>query len=283
MPGIRRIAKGVSGFIIMLPLLSSPAPARADDGLRWGLSAELMRFNYREFDLSEHELDRETGFLPGFKAHLEMEHDDWFGRVGAGLHKGEIDYDGETQNGQPAETRTQTRLLDLTLNLGYWLVRGSPADWAGYLHFSQRQWDRDILSTKQAQGIYEQYSWNEVGTGVRYAWARPDTSIRGHELALEVFRIVNGDIFVELSGLAGGSLPDVTLDLGDNSGTRLRYTLTQQLENGNRVRIQPWFAYWEFGRSNTAVISNRDDTLRLEIVEPRSESWRLGVEVGLEF
>jgi hypothetical protein len=100
---------------------------------------------------------------------------------------------------------------------------------------------------------------------------------------VEVFRIVNGDIFVELSGLGGNTLPDVTLDLGDDRGTRLRYTLTQQLESGNRLRIQPWFAYWEFGRSNTATITSRDGSLRIQVVEPRSESWRLGVEIGLEF
>ncbi len=259
-------------------LLWAAEPARADlRNLEWTLAASPVFFDYREFDRNDRELNHERGLLPGIQGALRANGDKLFARVNLSLQRGMVHYDGETQSGTPVQTDTETRLISASAEPGFWL-NPERRQWGPFLRLALNRWDRDIQDTGNVQGIYEIYRWKEVGAGLRHVWQRPRGQRWGHEVAALGYGVVNGSIFVELSGLQGSNLNDTRLRLGDNLGGRIRYTASRELNNDSRLRVEPWLATWGFSRSNTRTAGGG-----LAVTEPRSISLRAGLRVGLSF
>jgi hypothetical protein len=262
--------------------LDAPAALADNDKAQWGLSIDVTRVNYREFSEQGRELNQETGVLPGLSLWHEGSRDSWFWRLSAGFHLGKVTYDGETQGGTPLKSDTDTGFIALSGRLGHWL--GTPGTGTGlYLHLARQQWDRDILSTDISQGIYEQYRWTELGAGIKHVFAKPGSTHWGHALSVTGFATTQGDIFVQLSGLRGADFDDETLQLGDSTGGRITYTFSRVSNTGQTVRISPWLAWWEFARSNSREVTENGNSTGIFVTEPRSETLRFGVSVGLNF
>jgi hypothetical protein len=274
-------------LLALLALAGAAGPVDAvraadDDAVEITAAADVLLFGYREFSEQGRELNREDGILPGVRLSARSSRDRVFVRLDASLHDGTVDYDGETQTGAPVETDTGTRLFSFSAEAGRW-VGARPGRWGAYLRVARRLWERDIQSTGSVQGLYEEYRWSEVGAGLRHVWPASEQGRWTHELSAMAFAVVDGDIFVELSGVEGRNWDDTSLELGDESGYRLRYTASRELASGRLLRIEPYYAYWEFGRSNTRTITANGSATSLTVTEPRSESRRIGVSVGLVF
>lgn len=270
--------RGITALLFSILAITTPVNAAE---LRWGLAGELLYFDYREFDNHERELNHEFGTLPGVRATVEARRQRWFTRLDAAFQYGRVTYDGETQSGRPVVSTTRTRLFSLSAQPGYWL---DPArQWGLFLHLARRQWDRDIQPTGSVQGLYERYRWSEAGAGIRHVFNRAQGSGWGHEVRLTGFATLDGTVFVDLSSLGGSNLDDITLGLGESLGGRIRYTASHLLETGHRLRISPWFAAWRFGRSGTRQATRDGSPAGLSVFEPRSESWRVGLTMGVDF
>ncbi len=263
----------LAGLAFMLP----GAVTAGDTELHWTLAADLQQFNYREFDLDDRELNHEFGPLAGVRASLNADGERLFARIDASAHDGTVTYDGETQAGRPVISETQTLLRTVSAEPGYW-INPEVRQWGLFLRLAHHRWERDIQPTGNVQGIFEVYRWKEIGAGVRHVWRRPQDQRWGHQISAAGFGVLNGDVLVELSALQGSNLRDTRLRLGDNAGARLRYTATRELDNGLALRIEPSAAVWGFGRSNTELAGGD-----LAVTEPRSQSWRLGLSLGLRF
>lgn len=263
------------GFVCAL--LVSVATGAEDATLEWTLAAAPVGFDYREFSQSDRELNHERGFLAGVQAGLRARGDELFARVSASVHSGLVDYDGETQGGAPVRSDTETRLMAISAEPGFWLDPDRRR-WGPFLRLAVNRWDRDIQATGPVQGIFERYRWKELGAGLRFVQQRPGSGRWGHALAVMGYGVVNGSIVVELSDLQGSNLNDTRLVLGDNLGGRLRYTATRELATGHRLQVEPWIAGWGFGRSNTRPAGGG-----IAVVEPRSISLRAGLRLGLTF
>ncbi len=270
----------------------SPGDARVAFDLFIG--GDLRLFNYREFSESGRELNHEYGPLPGLRLTGDGTWGRGFARADVTAHAGEVVYDGETQGGRPVTSETETGLAHASIQLGGW-VGTKREHWGGYLHYARRVWNRDIQSTDAAQGIFERYQWSEAGLGVRHHWPGRGWGGWHHAVSGTAFAVVDGTIFVDLSGLerSGARWDDETLRLGDAGGLRLRYTATRPIGSGYRLRISPYLAAWAFGRSNAEQITSdgepadcdpdKSGTQECFVVEPRSESQRIGVAVGFVF
>jgi len=66
-------------------------------------------------------------------------------------------------------------------------------------------------------------------------------------------------------------------------GLRLQYAAHRPLAAGRELRLGLYYAYWGFGRSNTERVTSDGAPTGFTVTEPRSESQRLGVNVGLAF
>jgi len=279
LPGSPRIRSFIPAACCALLLLPAPGRAAAN-GPDLFLGADLTNFNYREFDTNGREVDRERGVLPGVRITARTSEDRLFARIDGTYHAGTVNYDGETQSGTPVTTDTDTRLLTIAADVGHWFGP-APYTWGAYLHLARRNWDRDIQSRPGVGGIYEEYRWSELGLGVRHVWEPPTGSTWHQELTGTLLRATSGTIFVRLSDVDPG-YDDTTLNLGDRTGFRLRYTASHDM--GERtLRIEPYLEYWEFGRSNTEIITANGSNTAYTVTEPRSESTRIGVAVGLVF
>lgn len=271
-------------MLVTASLGAGPAviPARGDDGIDLTVAGDLLAFQYREFDTSDRELNREDGTLPGLRLTLRGSGQRYFARADISIHDGSVDYDGETQRGRSFETDTDTRLVSASAELGGW-VGARPGRWGAFLHFARRQWDRDIQGRGDVQGLFEEYRWTEAGAGVRRIWPMATDSVWRHEFTAMAFAVTDGAIDVALSRLVGSDLDDVTLSLGNEYGARLRYTAIRPLAAGRSFWIEPYYEYWEFGRSNTRPVTSNGAVTGGAVTEPRSESQRFGVAIGLTF
>jgi|AntRauTorcE11898_2_1112593.scaffolds.fasta_scaffold03131_3 hypothetical protein len=266
--------------LIAGPALAAPGPA--GDSLDLTVAADSLAFQYREFDADGRELNREDGTLPGIRLTARGAGRRLFARADLSFHDGDVDYDGETQRGAPFRTDTDTRLVSASVELGGW-IGSRPGRWGTYLRLARCAWERDIQGRGNVQGLFEEYRWTEVGGGVRRVWPQAGTTGWRHELSATGFTVVDGEVDVALSRLQGSDLDDTTLDLGSEFGLRFRYTAIRPLANGLRLWIEPYYEYWEFGRSNTRPITSNGMATGGAVTEPRSESQRLGLAVGLAF
>ncbi len=238
------------------------------------VAADVTGFHYEEFVEGE-VFNREKGVLPGLRISLRGDDDPVFTRIDASFHTGEVDY-WSPANG---DSTTGTQFLTGSIEAGGWL--DSQRQWGGFLRLARRVWGRDIHGTDNASGLYEEYRWSEVGIGAVRRWSGPHHNWT-HSFSATAYAVTGGSMFVELSGVSGANWDDETLDLGDSSGLRVRYTATHD-RGSYSVLIEPYYEYWEFGRSNEKPITSDGTPTGLVVHEPRSESQRAGVALGMGF
>ena len=235
-----------------------------------GVSADLMYFNYEEFDTSGATLNTETGFLPGFTLSASQPLKAINNTFEFSLYGGRVDYDGQTQSGLPHQTQTDETIYRLLYKLSW-----APVNDQGELYAKAywQQWDRSIQPNNGVSGLFEQYQWWSFEAGGQISvYARPRHKVF---VDLGVLMTRNGTIMVDL-GNAGYGEP--VLDLGNGVGLnsainyRMSYTANGAFQFGLR------YTTWNFGRSNVKTISNGSTTI--SIVEPDSTTQQLSATVG---
>jgi hypothetical protein len=256
-------------------LLCISTPGLATD-LR--IAAELMHFDYEETDLAGSTLNQETGYIPGFSIGASRPWLNTGHSIEFSLYGGGVDYDGQTQGGQPHQTTTEQTIYRFLYRLGW-----SPQDTDGgfYGEIYWQQWDRDIQPNNGVSGLFERYQWWSIEAGVEVPLVRKDR----HDLLLElgVLKTFNGTILIDLSSSNNG---EPVLDLGSEIGFSggIEYEFRHSQTGSLRFGIN--FRTWEFGRSNSATISNGlalcgEPTCT--IVEPDSTTVQTTISAGYVF
>lgn len=271
---------GAKFALTAIALLALAPNAPADNA--FGIGPDLLYFDYREFDRDDNRLNEEQGVLPGIRLHTRAHIGTLFTGFEASIHGGDVDYTGQTQAGAPLHTHTATRLITLAGHLGTRLD-ALPGRWHGFVHAARRYWNRDIQGTGDVQGLFERYRWTEAGAGLRHAWPAGTRGDWHHSVELGAFAVIDGSVRVELSNLEGRDWDDITLALGDATGLRLRYRATHPLGHGRTLHIEPYLAFWSFGRSPTRPIHANGEPTGSRIAEPRSESRRFGLSALYTF
>jgi hypothetical protein len=235
-----------------------------------GASAELMYFNYEEFDTTGDTLNTEIGFLPGVTVTAAHPFRAINNTFEFSLYGGRVDYDGQTQSGQPHQTETNETIYRLLYRLSW-----APLNDQGELYAKAywQQWDRSIQPNNGVSGLFEQYQWWSFEAGGQlWIYSKP-----GHKVFIDLGILVtrNGTIMVDLSNAGYG---EPVLDLGDGLGLnsainyRMAYTANGSFDFGLR------YATWNFDRSNVKTISNGSTTI--SIVEPDSTTQQLTLTIG---
>ena len=242
---------------VMTCLLALPLNTHATD-IR--LAAELMYFDYEETDVSGSSLNQETGFIPGLTVAASQPYRSIHNTVEFSLYGGDVDYDGETQAGQPHQTTTEETIYRLLYRLS-WSPEDSEGAFYGKAYW--QQWDRNIQPNDGVSGLFERYQWWTVEAGVQVSFIKDEK----HSLLLELGMLttLNGTIMVDLTNSGYGS---PRLDLGNGVGFtgELKYAFMQAKNSSFQFGAQ--LKTWEFGRSNSKTISNGTSTIT--ITEPDS-------------
>lgn len=154
--------------------LGTAAPALADTS-RYAVGAGVERFLWREYDSGGAKLLEEEGprFFIGLDAERTMPSDWTYGFRGR-LYSGEVDYDGQLQDGTPAETDTDYEGVKIALDFAHPLAAAGGASLVSFrFGVGVDWWDRTIEDTATANGYTERYRIPYLDFGLTYRWDEP--------------------------------------------------------------------------------------------------------------
>ncbi len=232
------------------------------DAADLSIAGELMYFDYEETDIDGSRLNTETGFIPGFSIAASRPSRSARHSLEFSLYGGDVNYDGQTQAGVPHQTTTEQTIYRLQYRVSSSLET-TDADLYGKIYW--QQWDRDIQPNAGVSGLFERYQWWSIEAGVEVPLMRKERQ----DLLLElgVLTTLNGTILVDLSD-AGFGEPELDLGSGIGFSGEIRYEVVQS--NNSSLHFGVSYRTWEFGRSNSAIITNGIDTFI--ITEPDSQT-----------
>lgn len=239
----------------------------------------FMDFTYKEFGDDGALLDREDGALPGIAARFARRRGSWALAGGAGVHAGDVAYDGQTNTGVPITTRSGAEITDLYLRTELRSPFSRSWDSAFYFGVGYSRWSRDIRPTTTAsgapvQGLFEVYEWWRFLLGAYVTLA--GSTHAGWRVDTQVFRTSNSTVHVDFRG----SFDSATLDLGDAWGGRVALQWFRPLSATTSLVVEPYAATWKHGRSATRPLTQNGATVGT-LNEPRSETRNVGIAVSL--
>jgi len=237
------------------------------------ISPALLHFDYTEFSTTDTTLNTETGWLPGLEADLSYAiSPDWSVAINTSYYQGTVDYDGQTQQGVPHTTDTDTNLFRLGARLDRLIYK----DIRLFVGAQSHQWKRDIKDKNNISGIDETYEWYEYSLGLNTDFVITKKDRINLEASYLLVR--NATVFVDLSRVDLGT---TTLDLGDGTGGRLNLSWLHQYRSDFNLGLGLFFEGWQFGRSNTRQLEN--GTSIIFVTEPRSETRNTGLKFNIEY
>jgi len=130
------------------------------------IGPSVRNVTHTEYDTTGRRLVREDGWLPGvaLQGGYRSGKLSWF--AGADWYHGNIDYEGRTQNGAPASSKTATGLVAGRIGAAYAL----PHDYAVQAAIEIDRWKRDIQGTANAAGLQETYRSTRLVAGAAKTW-----------------------------------------------------------------------------------------------------------------
>ncbi len=170
--------------------------------------------------------------------------------------------------------------LDAECDAGY-AFPSSVLPWFLYTGLDFKLWYRDLMDN-QGELYYstdvsnwETYYWFSVPLGINLARAVNPRWLVGADASVSF--MVYGGMQVGLSsGGSSANYPPVTL--GNRASVKVELFTEKKRDNRPALRFAPYFLYYAFGRSNTAVGGDNQS-----FFEPSSNSFLFGATLSWEF
>ncbi len=231
-----------------------------------GISA--TRFDYREFDDSGRILDKELGGIPGVSLKVGQRFTAWEWETSGSYHYGRVNYNGQTNLGNPYSTRTDESIGDISLRLGRWFGDRYPT--MPYAGIGYRRWDRNILPGG-VNGLFESYRWKYLWLGLRQSFA-PQQNSSQFTLDVGLLKPIKPEMHIDFKGTYSVS-PVVYPE--SKVGVRVLLTSSIALSRNTRMSLEPFYEYWKLGRSPTVYSGP------INLYEPASTTSNLGLNLKL--
>lgn len=249
-------------------LICCASGAHADYQFR--ASLEGLYFDYEEADETG-PLNAETGWLPGLS--LDMNKTLGSFRVGldAGLYRGSVEYDGQTQGGADLQTRTEQQVYRVA---GYLQWQPRESRYGLYARLGYWQWQRDIQPTAGTSGLFERYHWQFIEAGLNaILWQSQKGSL---SLDIGYAHIYDAGLEVDLRPFGFG---EANLSLGDAShGVITRLGFMMPWNNSNHLELALTHRYWNLKQGEPGTV--RNGTTVLTIKEPESRANHIAISLG---
>jgi hypothetical protein len=265
----KKSTRGMGALFFALCFVSaeSVAEERARAPLRVEAGIAAMHFKYAEFNNSGRILDTEQGSISGVSLKVGQAISAWEWQGSASYYRGRIAYDGQSNLGAPYRTRTDEAISDIALRLGYWV--GEHPLWMPYVGLGYRRWDRDILPNT-LNGLFESYRWQYVWLGAKFIALQKGQS--RYLLDMGLLQPIDPVVYVDFKGTYNVS-PIVYPK--SSTGLRMMFTANHVLSANTELTVEPYFEYWELGRSPTVVGGG------VAVNEPASKTKNFGLNLRL--
>lgn len=233
--------------------------------LKTEIGISLMRFDYQEVDDGGRVLDKEQGGIPGLSMKVAQRLSAWEWESAASYHRGQVQYTGQTNFGNPYSTQTDEKIGDLSLRLGRWFDGRFPV--MPYAGIGYRRWDRNILPAS-LNGLFESYRWEYIWLGSKFVALQRESS----QIVLDIgaLKPLNPEVRIDFRGTYSET-PTVYPE--SKIGLRMMLTSSMALSKSTRITIEPYYEYWKLGRSPTVT------TGTLTVYEPTSTTGNMGINV----
>ena len=258
-------------LLIGLLSLSASLPLYADEPAQLGvdISGALQYTSMREVD-SAHTLVNESGWLPGIAGGIYRDQGDW--RLEGSLYgfTGNLNYNGELQDGEPHQTTTSTDYAGGQLS-ATWHQSGWATTFFGGYHY----WHRYLLADSSAGASVEDYNWYQLGLGISHRF----------NLASQVFLQPQLELFYNLHIDQTASIPGydtATLHPGANQGSRLGLLIGRQLDARTQLGLRPYWQMYQFERSPTVGGFVNGQPSTNVIYQPEERYRQFGISLELE-
>lgn len=263
---------------MLMAVLAATAPVCfAQQPWQWDTTVGVVagHMDYRETGYDGSRLDREVGTLPGIGIAVHGRSEAWQVAAAADYFTGDIDYAGRTSSGGTITTRTDTRIVDSRLRLGYRVY--SADTWTIDLlgGGGLRWWNRDIRSTAGVSGVREIYRWPYLSAGL--AWERQISARDGVSLELSALRSVQPSLEVDFkNGYDTAKVEPQPLTSG-----RVGLAWRHELGAGKALVVSVWHERWRFAASDREVLRHLGTAVGT-VYEPESRTAFTGVGLALQ-
>lgn len=237
----------------------------------------LMKFDYAEYNGSAVFLDGETGFIPGGVLKLKLNSQSVYSEFVGQLYGNTIQYDGQTQGGTPVQTDSDAVIFDTHYKFGFKLSQAR--NHGPYLGLGYRYWFRNIrsgydINGNPVAGLLEEYYWN-------YGLLGYSGSFRASEKMRVGFDIRHTKMFnakMDVDFLGFGGYDDAQVNLGEEFGSRISVPV-KMIMRGYSLIVSPYYERIDIGKSNTVRLTSGGVPTTTLILEPRSETRNVGIEI----
>jgi len=236
----------------------------------FSLKVQYERFEWKEYGVDGHELLKESGYRLGLRWDRHVP--DWFApnwTAHALLYFGNVDYDGQSQIGEPVESTTEYYGGRGEGSLNFPLHHAGQLDSSLFTGAGLHSWLRKLDDTGGFTDTdYDEWwfsTYLQAGAAVR--WKRSTGTLIGRAgIRYPVYSRVEYD-FVLPDGSSG-----VSVEPGNDAG----YFAELDYESGGYV-FGLYFEEWNFKRSDTKSEGG------VNIFQPESKQQSIGVQLGISF
>jgi hypothetical protein len=265
-------------LVVIASILVGAVPSTVNaDALRFtgNLGISLASFEYEETDESGSTLDKESGLFPELNLSLKLDSGSWFILGDLRYLKGTADYTAYPVSKPPLESTTEEEIIDFSLLFGVQKEFSNAATLAVYGGLGFRHWARDIQSTADASGLYEEYEWGYMLIGISPAMRIGPTDRLGADLQLR--KAFDAKLDVDFKNI---NYDPVSLPLDDGIGLRLALNWSHEINKGFGFTLGPFLDLWEFDRS-ADVDLRQGDSIVGSLYEPASLTQVIGIRFYL--
>ena len=255
-------------FACVLAFTSAAAAPCAQAQYAASIEPSLRYASVSEYSPAGERIVRENGWLPGVAGRLAYRSDAWEVFGAAALFQGDIDYDGQLQNGQPYRSKTGTRMAEAQLGLRYRVLDATDIVAA----LAVDSWRRHIRGSGKAIGLQEDTRSGRLLIGVEQAWRfGSDGQLTA---GASLVHAAPERLRIGFSGL----LDDVTVRTRSANGYLL--ALRYRPEQASKLALGAQFDYIRVPRSAAYQVT-RDGRAAGEVTQP--EHVRRNVTLSVQY
>lgn len=269
-------------LVLLIPWQAFGEAWHSDSDTRFYAGASVQDFLYREHNDLGEELNRESGALPGILLELERSKGPWHGSASLSFHANELTYDGTTQTGTPATSRTDERIYQAQAWGRYRLHQHDTL--AHHLRFGlgYRGWERDINSTflptgQFVYGLYEFYYWVYAAGGLSQTATISERA--GITLDVTFATPLHTALAVDFKGESWDTLH---LSMGEGWGLFMKLGWHHRLQRGARIGAAFVIEEWRFDKGNPGNVTQGGVATGQAFLEPANKTRIFGLEMKVE-
>lgn len=241
---------------------------------------QSLELSVKEFHINYQEAigDREDGWVTGFRIAYKNQNpnNNTYWRILYEDTNGNDHYNGQYQNGTPAQTTTNNSKKTTEIIFAN-PIGGSTHAYA-YIGLGSYSWDRN---TTGSGGYLEKYSWTYIPVGYRNEYKINDQWNGAVDIAVR-FQCDPKMTAYNVPLTRTTFFDSTTFKLGSRPGLKMEFPFTDKINSQWSMVVSPWYEFWGIKQSNETTMTYQGIPVA-PYMEPDSHTNQYGVDIGVTY